>query len=304
MTDYPTNDEAQRASSGVIRDRNISGEKLLKIYETFGGVAVFKKAKLSEGYAYLRQALVTADNFPEKQFLELFNALEKLNKGNVSSFAEHPVVISNPTVFQSLWEVDPNGTFQGISSFLLGEQVYHKEWGGAWETLDQVHGDRCGAHRDNPHYWCYTPRVIHGDKLVEFFKKFQIEVLAKMDPAILKTIHTEIMSLNERSKVDYAESVLIADDHWQLLANDKRPVLNALATNSLLPEPLAYDIIASHKTPALRQSIAKSTGSGELLEYIWNGTSSKAIHKAVAENSVSCRYLSHPECLEPYYDLR
>lgn len=302
MAKYTTDEEANRAWTSLISYSNRENSELpLRFYNDFGGVEVFKKAKLSLWFRHLRDAILQSDYLPEEQYLELFNAMEKITKQDVHSFSRHAVVISNPTVFQKLWAVDPNGTFSGIKSHVTGELVSHKGWGTIALALPQVHGERCGLRPDKPHVWCHTPLVFHGDKRYEVFKDLKADMLERFDSTILKTIHDEIMSLNASSREAYASTILVADEHWGLLAKDKRPILNALVTNPLIPEALAYDIIASHKTPAIREEIARQAHSPELLETIWNSTASKTIHESVARNTVSGRHLSNPECLVPYY---
>ena len=302
MAKYTTDEEAEKAwrSLSYFQRKNYSREQLLALYEDFGGLETFKKDKLSEEFRYLRSTFIDCENFPEEKVLELFEAMKKIDSQALYSFSHSRLAFANLDVFMKLWALNKNNTFSGLCGYLIHLKVSHREWGKAWRNLSTIHVENCGRLPDDPHHWCYEPRVVDGAAVLDFDKKFQAQVLEQIHPTILSTIRDEVLSLSERERGNYADSVLVADEHWRPLSQDKRSVLNKLTTNSLLPLDLAYEIIDSHKTPSLRESIAKNTASGELLEYIWNGTASKSIRKAVTENTVSGRYITHPELLERY----
>jgi hypothetical protein len=85
--------------------------------------------------------------------------------------------------------------------------------------------------------------------------------------------------------------LIVRSDHWEKLAQDpKRSILNALVENALLPTHVAEEIVTSHKTPYLRESIAKRSVDRDLLEAIWRGTKSESIRATVESNTLFRRF--------------
>lgn len=298
MVNSLTEQDAQNAARTVRgSSQELTSEQLLTIYERFGGREAFQKPKLSEWFKELRTALLRSENFPAGEYIDLLNATPKLTSSDLYAFAYHSQAVASEEIFKRLWAVNRDKTFSSIISHerrkVVSEGRFH-----AHVTTFMVHDEeRLAVNGSGGHPGCRTKRIPHGDMRREFYVQFKKEYESSFHPSVLKTIHSEILSMNEASRVDYAASVLVSPDNWESLLADKRPVLNTLADNPLLPEEVAYQIISTHKTPGLRVSIAYNAASKELLDCLWNTTNSEIIHKAVVNNGLSGRYLTHPQLL-------
>jgi len=303
MSVLPDDNQARRYAEAIGGHRGpaIPAAELLKIYELFGGLDSFKELNLSHGWRYLRRELTGAVNFPVEKYRELVNSITKFSRDDVKDFASSPHSVGDWVTFERLWSSFKDSFIWGLSHAETFALVRHPKWANSFsEELPMVHHDNCLAGQGQNHYWCYKPVITHGDKLREFYKEFKAEYEARFDPDVLATIRGEVLSLTERSRETYAKSVLVSDIHWETLLTGKRPILNAVSQNRLLPEEFAYEIIKAHKTGSLRIDIARNAGSKELLEYIWAGTTSKDIRSAVAGNALAERYETHAELLSPW----
>lgn len=262
-----------------------ASKQLLSIYERAGGVETFKEKAISHHLIFFRNCVVGAREFPKDAYLELFHALEKPDRNDVYMFASNPIIISNGEVFSKLWALNKNVTFTGLINVLSNlmdnnDHILAK-------TREQIPALNGVGHHI----------ISYGDEARKFFEGVRQGVMKAASPELLSILETEALKLSTTYKEDYASSILVHADHWRPLLSDKRTVISALAKNPLLPEEIAYEIMAAHKSAGLREDIATNAASQELLEYIWKSTKSKTIRRAVAANGLSGRHIRNPEAL-------
>lgn len=297
-------DDTQRSQlanqlTGVLMDRSgqFGADKLLEIYRFFGGAAIFE----DRADVYVRNLgvkLLEDPDFPTDEYLKILSA-GKLTRSRVYALAHHRSAYGDPAVFQELWAKSRSDSWLAIyGTETLSASRETDSYNAIVERLPMVHSDSCDGEN---HYWCFEPRLFHADLNLERERRLRERILSRLHPEVLETIHSEILSMDLYSRERYGSSPFVADSHWSELLVDKRPVLNSVALNALLPEELAQQIVATHKTASLRESIARNTVSESLLDEIWKGTKSESIRRAVAGNAVSGKYLTHPELLLPVY---
>lgn len=284
---------------GVLMDRSgqFGADKLLEIYRFFGGAVIFDDS--SDVYVRnLGMQLLEDPDFPADEYLNILST-GKLTKSKVYVLAHHRSAYEDPAVFRQLWAKSRSDSWLAIhGASILRTFRETDSYNAVVEPLPMVHSDSCDG---EDHYWCFEPRIFHADLNLELERKQREFIFSQLHPEVLETIHGEILSLDVFSRELYASSLFVTDSHWPELLVDKRPVLNSVARNALLPEELARQIVSAHKTASLRESIASLAASKSFLEEIWNGTKSESIRKAVAGNAVSGKYLTHPELLLPRY---
>lgn len=111
----------------------------------------------------------------------------------------------------------------------------------------------------------------------------------KIDPECAHVIHDEIRSgkTTNTLREAYAGASFALPEILDTLKDDKsRPVINAVARNSSAWVSTHEHLVASHKTPAIRISVAYATNDNDLLNKIYHGTKSKDIREAVENNPV------------------
>lgn len=111
-----------------------------------------------------------------------------------------------------------------------------------------------------------------------------------IDPECAHIVHDEMRKGNPSASLreEYAGASFIAlPEILDTLKSDpSRPVINALAGNSASWVSTHEHLVANHKTPAIRISVARVTTDNDLLNKIYHGTKSKDIREAVEENPV------------------
>lgn len=285
--DNINSDDPQEVAMAIYTSHKDSPEALEEIYKKFGGRDVFAGKKLNSGLSDLRNALISSESFPEESFREIFDNSESIKSSDVYDWGSRAYVFENFEKFMRLWNANKSQAMYALEEFkwnvvpdTLDNGVYDSY--GVWETLPMVHAEAC----DKDHYWCEEPRRFHPDKNLAWWTFIAGELFKVIDPKIINFIQESIFDQPVSLREYYAKSLIIKDDHWEKLRNDpKRQVLNALAENVFLPTQIAKDIVLTHKTPALREAIAKNTIDKELLELIWNSTKSKSIRETVKNNS-------------------
>jgi hypothetical protein len=277
--------------AGAVRSYydEISTEALLSLYEKFGGRKAFTQKKLSDGMEELKKALLSCDHFSAEEHEALFHATPKIDRYAVYNFATQPYAYSNFDNFMRLWQANKHAMVSQIS----GYNTYELDdflAANIWEGLPMEHELNCRG--DEPgnalaHYGCKKPQLFHADRNLKFTLANKKKFEAHADPKVIEFIQENAFDFTTDMRADYAASLIVREDHWEKLANDtKRPVLNALVTNPLLPTSVAKDIILQHKTGSLREEIAKKTVDVDLLEFIWGSTKSESIREAVKQNSL------------------
>lgn len=277
--------EPDEVASAIGYSSDHSEEILLGIYKQFGGVEAFTAKKLSEPMKRLRDTLLYSEKFPASEHEAIFNKTENFSRWDAYTFTRRSIhIFEDFEKFMRVWAVNKDAAIDFSHLFKRDDGFWAAN---IWETLPTIHDERCGRDGQNDHYWCKTPRVFHADRNLEYEKKSKLRLEATVDPKIITFIQDQVLTGTEDMRKAYAQSLFIRDDHWEKLAADpKRSVLNSLVDNALLPLELAEQIVFKHKTPAIRESIAKMTTSNDLLRVIWAGTKSESIRKAVEANTL------------------
>lgn len=226
-----------------------------------------------------------------QEHFEYLKAAKKLTKQDIYNTHIYvkgsiKLVIASEEVFNKLWAKDKNTLMWVISSLSTNILVDDPEWGEGREVV--VHSPMCDD--DESHWLCAMFVNTGAPSSRNTARRARKKFLEMFHPEVLKKIYSEVFTVTQFSREAYAGSLLVADEHWDVLAEDKRPVMNALTYNWLLPEATARKIISEHKTGWLRMQIARNTDSKALLDDIWNGTKSEQIRAAVVRNGISERY--------------
>lgn len=111
----------------------------------------------------------------------------------------------------------------------------------------------------------------------------------KIDPECVHVIHDAIRSgkATNTLREAYAAASFALPEILDDLKDDKsRPVINAVARNKSAWVSTHEHLVASHKTPAIRISVAGATKDNTLLNKIYHNTKSKEIREAVERNPV------------------
>lgn len=212
-------------------------------------------------------------------------------------------ILQDPTAFKQIWLKNPKGLLRlldGLQSKVFSDlacdesgEFLHP----SWEWLPMIHSDRCVGDEPNnalAHFFCEMPRRFHPEKHKAFYTTIRRVMLKALHPENLALLHGTILSLPRTAKAEYLELPLVADDHWDPLAND-RQLVNVVVRNPFLPDYTAKMLADRHKTPSVRIAIAHNTADNGILNGIWHGTKSEDIRKAVQENAafVKLTYFSN-----------
>jgi len=274
----------------TIRRADAHENRLLEIYESFGGFDGFTQPKMEEEMLNLRGALLSADHFPVELHNKIIAGISKFKRHEIGLYGigRHPSIFKNYPLFKRLWDINPDGMAGNLHNFSETSVKESKEWNSAeiWKNLPTIHTEECKSGSINSHKWCTTDRVFQPDIALDVAATMHNKLINHLvDPQIINLLHENILNLSTYHRAEYASGHLVKDDHWTKLAEDsKRDVLNRLVNNSLLPTDVARSIIATHKSPMLRESIAHLTADRTLLEEIWNSTKSGSIHAWVKDN--------------------
>lgn len=269
----------------------LTEDELNEIYKRFGGLKTFTAKGLSDPMKYLRYALMKHKNFSSQTFIEIFNGTLKIGRGDAVSYSAKPYYLTDLDRFMRVWSANRTEALGFISHYnMFGNSRGHYEF---YEHLPLIHSEHC---RDEPgkpsdHYFCEKPKLFHADRYLDCQLRIKKEIEAIIDPAVIDFIQENTLDSLPVQRELYARSLFVRNDHWEKLAKDpKRPVLNALADNPLLPTHIAEEIILSHKSPGLRESIGRNSADKDLLYNIWSGTKSETIREAVESNALFSRF--------------
>lgn len=209
--------------------------------------------------------------------------------------------LKSPKEFYDIWQTHAQTALWMITGveMKLYREMSLAEFGEfnipAWETLPTIHTCE-GSQPDNllAHLRCKTPRIFHPDQHKDFYSKIRHEVLKVVHPENLALIHGNILHRARTAQEHYADLTIVADDHWETLAKDRK-IVSVIASNPFLPTDLAKVLVKAHKTPSIRIAIAHNTGDNGVLNDIWHGTRSEDIKAAVMENAafVELHYFSN-----------
>jgi hypothetical protein len=264
-------------------------EKLNEVYERFGGLEAFTAKNLSSDMKYLRNLLMRCKNFSPSAYKEIFDKTLKIGRDDAISYAAQLYFLTDLDKFMRVWKASRTDALKAIRDFHRWEHGQYLS-----ERLPMVHAENCRG--DEPgnliaHYSCERPLVYHPHRNLAFHLKAkkEFEVIAAAE--VIDFIQENILDCSGVQKEIYAETLIVRSDHWEKLAQDpKRSILNALVENALLPTHVAEEIVTSHKTPYLRESIAKRSVDRDLLEAIWRGTKSESIRATVESNTLFRRF--------------
>jgi hypothetical protein len=276
-----------KAARAVRSSSELTGETLMSIYERFGGRKAFMAKKVEEPMRELLGALLRSKSFPEAEHMAIFDGMTKIGRYDTYAFSRKAYVAADFDRFMKLWKTDKSAaiTFADELSRYRDPDFENEE--SPWVELPMIHAFDCRG--DQPgyslaHYSCKEPRLYKADLNLKLAQAYKAKLVAAADPKVIDFIQEHIFECSERMRAKYAGSFIVRDDHWESLADDKRSVLNAVAGNALIPTRVAEGIVLRHKTPALRESIAKYTTDNDLLNLIWSGTKSASIQEAVESN--------------------
>lgn len=267
------------------------GEDVLdSTYKRFGGLEAFTAQNLSSSMKFLRTAVMRSKNFSSRNFIDIFDGTPKISRDDAYTYAAQPYFLTELGKFMRVWKASRTEALNFMRHYSLFDDS------GYWDSTERlpvVHAVDCRG--DEPgnmlaHYNCKRPWIHHSDRNLAFHLKKKKELEATMDPKVIDFIQENILDCSATQRELYAESLIVRSDHWETLAKDvKRSVLNSLARNALLPTHVAEDIVRSHKTPSLREDIAKNSVDRNLLNMIWSGTKSESIREAVESNALFSR---------------
>jgi hypothetical protein len=137
------------------------------------------------------------------------------------------------------------------------------------------------------HLWT-TVKNTHTD-LVHILNRAHYQNYPTIDPECAHVIHDHIRKEKTTATLReaYAGSVIALPEILdQLKTDSSRPVINAVAKNGNAWVSTHEHLASSHKTPAIRLSIALVTKDNELLNKIYHGTKSKEIRERVEKNPI------------------
>jgi hypothetical protein len=282
-----TSDPLETARSIFAADPSLSEGELNEIYKRFGGLDAFRAKSLSEPMKRLRYTLMRDKNFSSQTFIEIFDGTVKIGRGDADSYAVKPYFLTDLNRFMRVWNANRTEALGFFTSYnMFGNAPAYYQF---WEHLPLIHSEHC---RDEPgkpsdHYFCEKPKLFLADRYRDAHLKMKKEIEAIIDPKVVAFIQENILECLPVQRELYARSLFVRSDHWEKLAKDpKRSVLNEVAGNVLLPTSVAKEIVLSHKTPALREAIARKSVDKNLLYMIWSGTKSETIREAVEENAL------------------
>lgn len=257
-----------------------------QIYNRFGGLEAFTAKNISSEMKTLRRALMRATNLSSKIFIEIFDNTPKISRDDASSYAVQSYFLTDLDKFMRIWKASRLDALEFMDRFHPLSEIEYDD--GLCKHLPMIHANECRG--DEPgnllaHFFCEKPIIFYSDRNLDAHLTKRQELESIMDPKVIDFIHENILDCSGPQRALYSGSRIVRSDHWEKLAKDSnRTVLNNVAENPQLPSSVAEEIIASHKTPLLRESIAKNSVDNDLLNKIWNGTKSVSIRKVVEMN--------------------
>jgi len=277
-----------KAATTILPDlgKPVPEPKVMELYESFGGFEAFTDPKITDEMKALRNALLAAPNLPSEVFKSILNNTKKVTRQEVTGwgFFSSVALFKDFSLFKRFWDINPNGMMLGLYFLEVHALVLSAEWnsGRLWEPIPMVHSKDCNGSPAHPD--CKSKR-FRPDALLDIKATVRNRLIETIDPRVIDLIQEQALTLSADSRVRYADSLFVHEDHWRLLATDsKREVINTLTTNSFLPAEIAKQIITTHKTALLRENIAHHTVDPEVLQIIWNSTKSESIHEEVSMN--------------------
>lgn len=160
----------------------------------------------------------------------------------------------------------------------------------SWKSkLPTTHTKDCLDGLSTEHWNCHAWTVNDVTAKREWYKKIKEEFLASIHPEAIETIHNGTPGMGEYARSRYANSMLVADAHWEYLRDDKQAVREALASNPGLPESIAVGLVLANDSSWLLASIAAETDSQQLLDMIWAKSKSEMVRQSIMLNTVSGR---------------
>lgn len=282
-------DDPEEVSMHLIYSSHSNPKTLENIYRKFGGLDKFTAKNISPSMKNLRNALVNIEHFSDDIHKDIFDNLPKITRSDIYNFANRPYIFKDFAIFEKLWAINKDETINAFSGYWVSFYVESDDFENnqVFEELPMIHAKNCDGDQGNfsDHWSCERRGIFHPDIKLEMEKTIFNDFLKVINPKIITLLQDNILDCNGFSREFYAESSFIKDEHWERLANDpKRNVLNKLAENPFLPTDIAKEIISKHKTPTLREAIARNTSNNELLESIWHSTKSKNIRDIVENN--------------------
>jgi len=265
--------------------------QLMEIYEEFGGFAALSgeiDPYSTEGE--VRAGLMRATNFPESEWRRFF-ATFKIDRYFLLRVGLPLWAINDPELFAWAWKLDKTATAKAVYKVAAdhgkidGDGIH---WGFHSPAPD-IHVECDGkAPNEGFHDKCHTRRVSYDSVArLASFREARRWAFERIDREVIERLQDFAIagSINDREK--YAESVIVRDDHWETLAEDKkRSVLNNVVKNPLAPEELRAERARRHKTPELREAAAFATVEPELLHWLWSNSKSHSIRRSVLDNAV------------------
>ena len=130
----------------------------------------------------------------------------------------------------------------------------------------------------------YVDMVLHERWLI-WRDASRAFTLKTVDQKVFDVIESTILDSTVDDRAYYARAWWANPDMLNKLKDDpSREVINKLVDNPFLPDDVALYLVAKHKSPSIRISIAKWSNSLTVLNTIFNGTQSEQIRNAVLEN--------------------
>lgn len=283
----PTEAEAETLWSRLSRQEVVTLEDAMRVFTAFGGTEGF----MGPG-AFWRQALyqliLSVEGAPASWVEDWLAAGKaRLSRAEVTMLASHEAVRARPELFNRLWKDSPLGMMEALrnqeASFVLAQP--------GW--AEGFHEDARSEHNGG------TYRIRRGEVIRGFYLQARAAWVASFHPAVLATVRGAFPTLSQRQLMSAAKSLLVGDDEWAFFVHQvPRPVVSATVENPLLPSEWARVILAAHKSPQLRESIAHHSGDPELLKELWETAKpGSPVRRAVALNQASGVYCLHPEAL-------
>lgn len=273
------------------RGEHLTSEQLMNIYEKFGGFDAFTNKKLTPEIKNLRNALMDADNFPVDVYNEIVDNTAKFTARDIDVIGKSAHIFASYDLFRKFWLINPSATLGGLYDLDLTMIVEGKKsvYETVMERLPDEHSHVCKTSQGSTeHFGCnLNNRLFRPDANLRIIKQSHDAFLNKVDERVITDIQDAIFDSTAWMRELYAASSFIRDDHWDKLAEDpKRDVLTAVAGNALIPLELAKQLVHRHKTPIIREYLARNATSKELLQSIWDSTSSSSIRKFVEANPI------------------
>lgn len=137
--------------------------------------------------------------------------------------------------------------------------------------LPMVHSSDCQGDSEGiqAHTHCKRPRMIYPKELQKIEEETRSNLLRILHPENLEFLQSKILKRGIDLKSDYLRLPLVADDHWEELADEPK-LLTRVVLNPFLPERIALMIIPKCENPYLRTALVRNTSSHRVLSKIWD----------------------------------